>query len=113
MTTGWTETNRENATSPRADGTYTRSLKASDRYVENGSYLRLKNLNISYNIKNPVSFVQSLNVTVGVTNLFTITKYRWYDPDVNTFGGDPSRRGVDMASYPSARTINMGLQVIL
>jgi len=109
----WTETNRENATSPRADGTYTRSLKASDRYVENGSYLRLKNLNISYNIKNPISFVQSLNVTVGITNLFTITKYRWYDPDVNTFGGDPSRRGVDMASYPSARTINMGLQVIL
>lgn len=108
----WTETNRANATAPRADGTYTRSMKASDRYVDKGSYLRMKNLNIGYMFKNPVQHVQSLNLTAGVTNLFTITKYKWYDPDVNTFGGDPSRRGVDMASYPSARTINMGLQLI-
>ncbi|HCU60253.1 MAG TPA: SusC/RagA family protein [Prolixibacteraceae bacterium] len=108
----WTETNRENATAPRPDGTYTRSMKASDRYVDNGSYLRMKNLNVGYMFKNPFQFVQSLNVSASVTNLFTITKYKWYDPDVNTFGGDPARRGVDMASYPSARTISLGLQLI-
>lgn len=107
----WTDTNREGASAPRPDGTYTRSLKASDRYVENGSYLRMKNLNLSYQFKRPVEGVQSLQLTVGITNLFTITKYRWYDPDVNTFGSDPSRRGVDIASYPSARTVSMGLQV--
>lgn len=108
----WTEDNRENATAPRPDGTYTRSMKASDRYVDNGSYLRMKNLNLTYSFRNPFDFIQSINVTAGVTNVFTITKYKWYDPDVNTFGGDPSRRGVDMSSYPSARTINLGLKVI-
>ena len=108
----WTDTNREKATSPRSDGTYTRSLKASDRFIDNGAYLRMKNVNIGYTFKNPFQGVQSLNVTASVTNLFTITKYKWYDPDVNTFGEDASRRGVDMASYPSARTISMGLQLI-
>jgi len=107
----WTETNRANAQFPRADISYTRSLKASDRYVENGSYLRLKNLTFAYRLANPIAEIEALNLTMSVNNLFTITKYRWYDPDVNTFGSDVSRRGVDMDSYPSARTINLGVQV--
>lgn len=107
----WTETNRENAKFPRADATYTRSLKASDRYVEDGSYLRMKNLTFAYRINNPIKEIEAVNLTFAVNNLFTITKYRWYDPDVNTFGSDVSRRGVDMDSYPSARSFNLGLQV--
>ncbi|MBL7758174.1 MAG: hypothetical protein JNL59_12300, partial [Chitinophagaceae bacterium] len=43
--------------------------------------------------------------------LLTVTKYKWYDPDVNAFGSDPARRGVDMASYPSAQTFTFGVQV--
>uniref|UniRef100_UPI003217975F TonB-dependent receptor n=1 Tax=uncultured Draconibacterium sp. TaxID=1573823 RepID=UPI003217975F len=107
----WTEENRESATSPRPDGTFTRSMKASDRYIENGSYLRMKNLNLAYTFKNPVKGINSLQLNASVNNLFTITDYRWYDPDVNTFGGDVSRRGVDMASYPSARTFIFGFQL--
>ena len=107
----WTDTNRAGATSPRPDGTYTRSMKVSDRYVEDGSYMRLKNLSLGYLFKNPVKGIQTLNLTASVNNLFTITKYRWYDPDVNTFGSDASRRGVDMASYPTARTFNLELQL--
>lgn len=108
----WTEANREHAEAPRSDNTFTRSLKASDRYVEDGSYLRLKNLNLGYRFDRPIREIESLNLSVGVNNLFTITKYRWYDPDVNTFGSDPTRRGVDMASYPSARTYNVNIQVV-
>ena len=37
--------------------------------------------------------------------------YSWYDPDVNSFGSDASRRGVDVSSYPSARTFNFGIQL--
>jgi len=107
----WTEANRENAEFPRADVTFTRSLKASDRYVENGSYLRMKNLTFAYRLNKPITEIESVNLTVAVNNLFTITKYNWYDPDVNTFGSDVSRRGVDMDSYPSARTFNLGIQV--
>lgn len=107
----WTESNRENARFPRADMTYTRSLKASDRYVEDGSYLRLKNLTVAYRLTRPIQEIESVNITMAVNNLFTVTNYSWYDPDVNTFGSDVSRRGVDMDSYPSARTFNLGLQV--
>jgi TonB dependent receptor. len=59
----------------------------------------------------PIKEIEAMNLTLAVNNLFTITKYRWYDPDVNTFGSDTSRRGVDMDSYPSARTINLGIQI--
>lgn len=107
----WTEENRANAQFPRADITYTRSLKASDRYVEDGSYLRMKNLTFAYRLSNPIDEIAMVNFTLAVNNLFTITKYNWYDPDVNTFGSDTSRRGVDMDSYPSARTFSLGLQV--
>jgi len=107
----WTDANRENAKFPRADNTYTRSLKASDRYVEDGSYLRLKNLSLAYRFMHPIKDIEALNLTLSANNLFTLTKYRWYDPDVNTFGSDTSRRGVDMNSYPSARTISLGIQL--
>ena len=109
--TRWTSENRDNAKWPRPDGTYTRSMKASDRYVEDGSYLRCKNVSLSYRWLHPVRFVESLSLTASVTNLFTITGYDWYDPDVNSFGSDASRRGVDVSSYPSARTFNLGIQL--
>jgi TonB-linked SusC/RagA family outer membrane protein len=107
----WTETNKKNAKFPRPDNTYTRSLKASDRLVEDGSYLRLKNISLGYRIVSPINEIDAVNITFGINNLFTITKYRWYDPDVNSFGSDASKRGVDMNSYPSARTFNLGIQV--
>jgi len=110
-TTRWTAENAENAKWPRPDETYTRTMKASDRYVEDGSYLRCKNLSLGYRFFAPFKYVDSINIAASVTNLFTITKYSWYDPDVNAFGSDPSRRGVDLSSYPSARTFNISVQV--
>lgn len=107
----WTADNRADALWPRADGTYTRSMKASDRYVVDGSYLRCKNISLGYKWMNPIKHVESVNLMASVSNLFTITGYDWYDPDVNAFGSDPSRRGVDMSSYPSARTFNLGIQL--
>lgn len=107
----WTPDNKANAQFPRADITYTRSLKASDRYVEDGSYLRMRNITIGYRWDRPIRQISYLNLNIAANNLFTITNYRWYDPDVNSFGNDPARRGVDMASYPSARTVTFGVQV--
>lgn len=107
----WTADNRADARWPRADGTYTRSMKASDRYVQDGSYLRCKNISLSYKWNHPIKYVESVNLIASVTNLFTISGYDWYDPDVNSFGSDPARRGVDMSSYPSARTFNFGIQL--
>lgn len=108
----WTPTNKEGAQFPRANLSYDRDNKrTTQRYIEDGSYLRLKNLSFSYRLFQPVKEVESVNFTFSVNNLFTISDYRWYDPDVNAFGSDPTRRGVDMSSYPSARTFNFGVQV--
>ena len=107
----WTPENRANATWPRADGSYTRSLKVSDRYIEDGSYLRCKNISLTYNWPHPFKFVDNIMFTASVNNLFTITNYSWYDPDVNAFGSDAARRGIDLSSYPSARTYNFNIQM--
>lgn len=107
----WTPDNKQNAQFPRADITFTRSLKASDRLVENGSYLRLRNVSLGYRWDRPIKQISSLNINLSANNLLTVTKYKWYDPDVNAFGSDPARRGVDMASYPSAQTFTFGVQV--
>ena len=107
----WTAENRANAKWPRANRTSTRSMRASDRYIEDGSYLRCKNVSLSYRFRHPMKFVESINLVASVSNLFTISGYSWMDPDVNSFGSDPKRRGVDMASYPSARTFNFGVQI--
>ncbi len=106
----WTPENKANAMFPRADITFTRSLRASDRLIDDGSYLRLRNVSLGYRWDRPTNFISSLNFTVSANNVFTATKYKWYDPDVNAFGSDPARRGVDMASYPSARTFAFGVQ---
>lgn len=87
-----------------------RVIYFSDRYVEDGSFLRLKNLNIGYNVPfKRQSLFQSLRISVIATNLFTITNYSGYDPEVNGFGSDPSRRGVDLGNYPNCRTYSLGV----
>lgn len=106
----WTPENRENARWPRATEALTRAMKASDRLVEDGSYLRCKNMSLGYRFNHPFKYVSTISLTASVSNLFTISKYSWMDPDVNSFGSDPQRRGVDMASYPSARTFNFSIQ---
>lgn len=109
----WTPENRENAGWPKAYGGFNRRVLLSDRYVEDGSYLRLKNINLSYKIKYPLKGIEYINISTSVSNVFTISDYRWYDPDVNSFGGDASRRGVDVFAYPSSRTFTFGIQCAL
>lgn len=105
----WTADNYENAAWPKATAGYSRDMKLSNRYIEDGSYLKLKNVTLSYNWKRPVAGIEAIKVTFSATNLFTISNYSWLDPDVNSFGSDASRRGVDIYSYPSARTYTLGL----
>lgn len=108
--TRWTPENREIAKWPKAYAGYGRTMKLSDRYVEDGSYLRMKNINLGYKWIPSFKGIESVNLYVSVSNVFTISGYSWFDPDVNSFGSDSSRRGVDMFSYPSSRTFSFGLQ---
>ena len=109
--TRWTEANRASAKWPKAVNSYERTMLISNRYVEDGSYLKLKNLSIGYTWRPKFKGISSINIYGNATNLFTITGYSWFDPEVNAFGSDTSRRGVDIYSYPSSRTFSLGLKV--
>ncbi|MDA3853511.1 MAG: TonB-dependent receptor [Bacteroidales bacterium] len=88
---------------------YNQNYRISDFYVEDGSYLRLKNIQLAYNFKHKFKEDTEANVKVymGVTNLFTITKYSGFDPEIgnesNTF------MGIDRGAYPQSRTVIAGI----
>ena len=76
----------------------------SDRNVQDGSYLRLSNVSLSYDIPMKKGwFIKGLNLGVSGSNLWIWTKYSGFDPDVNSYGSI-KRKGADMGAYPSART---------
>ena len=84
----------------------------SDRFVEDGSYLRLANASLSYSvpIKNKKSLVKHLSFTVSGKNLYCFTKYSGYDPDVNIYGS-VLKYGIDMGAYPAARTYMFDVKI--
>ncbi len=87
----------------------------SDRFVEDGSYIRLKNVQLSYNFKDLKinNFkLDHLQAYVAAQNLFTLTNYSFYSPDVSTIGAGISR-GVDQFGYPDAKVFMLGLRLKL
>lgn len=85
----------------------------TDRFVEDGSYLRLADLAISYSLPRKLFrdlFIKHVSFGVSGKNLFVWTKYSGYDPDVNVYG-NVLKYGVDMGAYPSARTFMFDLKV--
>jgi len=80
-----------------------------DVFVEDGSYVRLKNLQLGYRLAMPR--VQSARIYINAINLFTSTNYSGYDPEVSAFGGT-DRPGVDQGNYPGSRLITFGVSTI-
>jgi TonB-dependent starch-binding outer membrane protein SusC len=116
LANSWTPTNT-NSKYPRIDIDDSYSHALSDFYVEDGSYVRMRNLQIGYNV--PQRFARWLNATrvyVQGENLFTITGYEGLDPalpaaDINGAAGDirDQYRGVDRGVYPSSKTFSIGI----
>lgn len=79
--------------------------------VHDGSYLRLKNLNLEYQIPVETSLFRSMSVYGTATNLFTLTNYEGYSPDVSAAGTHPTRRGFDSNLYPPAKTLLAGIKI--
>ncbi|MEO8712818.1 MAG: SusC/RagA family TonB-linked outer membrane protein, partial [Parafilimonas sp.] len=93
----------------------TSSVGASTRFLENGDYFKLRNATISFNAGNVGKYVKDLNVFVSGTNLFIITKFSGFDPEVNIdkqSGGYPSR-SIEYIPYPTPRIISFGLNFSL
>lgn len=95
----------------------TNPASVSTRYLKNGSFLRLNNVTLAYNF-NPAklgigNWVRTLRLSVTGQNLFVITDYDGYDPEVNTdrTSNNVTSYGIDYQSYPKPRTIVFGLNV--
>ena len=90
-------------------------FKESDRYVEDGTYLRLRNVQLAYTIPTEIAkWARGLQVYVSAQNLLTFTNYSWYDPEVNTRGGANSISiGIDNSGYPNAKTYTVGARINL
>ena len=85
-----------------------RSTGTDSFYMEDGSFLRLKNVSLGYVLPVKTSFVKRARVYVSGQNLLTFTDYRGYDPEVNSDFNSNTQYGVDNYSYPAARTITLG-----
>lgn len=94
----------------------TDNLRASTRFVEDGSFLRLKTLTLSYEV--PANVLKKLSVGrvqlyFTAQNLVTFTKYKGFDPEVNQWGGNAMVQGIDWGTYPQVKTYIFGLNVDL
>ncbi len=114
----WTPENT-NTDVPRAvSGDPNQNARASDRFIENGSYFRVKNLTLGYSFANPGSFtnnsISKLRIYTTMQNLLTVAKYdTGFDPEIGNrnAGANGLTSGIDYGQYPQARSIVVGLQV--
>lgn len=88
--------------------------RVSDRYVEDGSYIRLKNITFGYTFpKNMIKKVglENLRVYANIQNLLTLTKYEGYDPEIGVSTASANVYGLDNGRYPSPTVYSFGLNV--
>ena len=90
--------------------------RISDRYIEDGSYLRIKNITLGYTFKKSLLkrlHLENLRVYCNIQNLHTFTKYKGYDPEVGASTQDSSGLvyGLDYGRYPSPTTYSFGLNI--
>jgi len=88
----------------------------SDLYVEDGSYLRLKNLQFGYTLPTSLTKkigVKNFRIYSTFDNLLTLTKYSGLDPELFGLYGNPFYYGIDMVNYPQPRTYSLGINVTL
>ncbi len=103
----WTPTNPNNQYTSAAQGG---RLPLSDYFIEDGSYIRCKNVTLGYRLA-PIKGVNNARIYVSVNNLFTVTNYTGFDPEVNTFAGSNTQIGIDNLVYPQSRSVLGGIQI--
>lgn len=88
------------------------TIPVTDRLVEDGSFVRLQTVTLRYQLPSDLGMgLAGVELYGSVNNLLTLTGYSGYDPDVNAWGRNNLTRGVDVDSYPTARTIFIGASV--
>lgn len=107
----WTPTNASNKV-PAFDGYITNDIYS--RFVEDGSFLRLKNITLGYTFPRTCinkAHLSRLRVYATAQNLFCITGYSGYDPEVSMASASPMTPGLDWGAYPKSRVITFGIDI--
>jgi TonB-linked SusC/RagA family outer membrane protein len=105
----WTGPGTSNKYPRLVAGEANRNWRASDLYIKDGAYTRLKNIQFGYTLPANITRMASidkLRLWIGAENLLTFTKYDGFDPEI----GD-EQQGVDMGIYPQARVVNFGIGI--
>lgn len=89
-------------------------IRNSTYFVEDGSYLRVKDISLSYDV--PRKLISRFGLTrlqpyVSATNLLTLTDYSGMDPEVNQYGNSGSVQGIDWGTYPLNKSVVLGVKV--
>ncbi|MDN3582525.1 SusC/RagA family TonB-linked outer membrane protein [Mucilaginibacter flavus] len=104
----------DNTTGIVARATNSPVPQVTDRYIENASFLKLKNASLGYTFSSPLLskiHAKNLRVYVSGQNLLTVTKYKGLDPEVSFYDNDNTKQGIDYGTYPPVRTFLAGLAV--
>ena len=110
----WTPTNTITDIPRAVGGGNVDNVRNSTRFVEDGSYVRLKSVTLSYKIidNNPkIKAIKKLAIYVTGENLLTLTNYSGFDPEVNAYGSSATELGIDYGTYPQSKTLIVGLNV--
>jgi len=109
----YTEDNTDGAL-PRFTNTNTNNTAMSDRYIEDGSFLRIQNITLGYRLPRTIINrlqMNNLRVFLTVQNLYTFTNYTGYDPEVGAYNNSIRLMNVDAGHYPNPRTYMGGVSV--
>jgi TonB-linked SusC/RagA family outer membrane protein len=113
----WTPQNTDTDVPRAVSGDPNQNTRTSDRFLEDGSYLRVKNISIGYTFSSEKlkqisnNVVNRVRVYVSSQNLLTFTKYSGFDPEVASRFNGLLTNGIDYGQYPQARTILLGLNL--
>jgi TonB-linked SusC/RagA family outer membrane protein len=91
-----------------------RNNRMSDRFIEDGSYLRIQNVSLAYTLPSSITQkvrIQRLRIYVNAQNLYTFTNYSGYDPEIGAFNQNARMQNVDMGRYPTPRMFIFGIDV--
>ena len=110
----WTPTNPSNSIAKATNST---SIVTDDRFIEDASFLRLKNITLGYNLPlKKITKDARLRLFVSLQNFLTWTPYTGYDPESNRNGVDESSglyQGVDFGTYPASKSVQFGISITL
>ncbi|MBC7872495.1 MAG: TonB-dependent receptor, partial [Ferruginibacter sp.] len=100
------------ATMPRFTFNNKNNTSVSDRFVEDGSYLRIQNISIGYNVPKNIAkkaLMSNVRIYASAQNLYTFTKYTGYDPEIGAFNRTITQMNIDNGHYPNPRSFTVGI----